>query len=171
MNRYQKSKPPRWSTTGCCMLQKPRTSESLRRRSNTQKCDEDVGNKFNSKKSTVATSLMSEQKNKKRLQRDKHSSTSQARNQWNTNCPKGSKRTASCKTREVSRRRPRWRKHLMVVTGMTPLWLQQSPPLCGETKEGDALTTLVRGQSIAMARDVLLRQERWKDVWKKADVG
>ena len=50
--------------------------------------------------------------------------------------------------------------------------------LCGETREGDTrkycLTTLVRGlaigpmqracyQSIAMAREVVMRQEQWKD--------
>ena len=38
------------------------SSNFLRKRSNTQFFYEEVGNKFNSKKSTVATSLMSEQK-------------------------------------------------------------------------------------------------------------
>ena len=40
-----------------------KSSESLRRRSKKPTIDEDAGNKFNNKKSTVATSLMSEQKN------------------------------------------------------------------------------------------------------------
>ena len=38
-----------------------KSSESLRRRSKKTTIDEDAGNKFNNKKSTVATSLMSEQ--------------------------------------------------------------------------------------------------------------
>ena len=67
--------------------------------------DEEVGNKFNSKRSTVATSLLSEQTDMTKVATRQNSSTSQASNTWDTNCPKGSKRTREVHN-EMPRRRP-----------------------------------------------------------------
>ena len=85
-----------------------KSSESLRKRSNIPTIDEDAGNKFNNKKSTVATQLMSEQKDND--ENCNEAETQACHERQTSGIPavsKGSKGTARCKTRELPRRRSR----------------------------------------------------------------